>query len=998
MHDDIWAEAYQKLNLEQKKAVDTIEGPVMVVAGPGTGKTQILTLRIANILRKTDSGPENILALTFTESGARAMRERLRTYIGGDAYKVPIHTFHGFAERLIRDYPEYYVRIIGGRPITDIERIEIFETILQNGFRELRPIGKPDFYIAPLQNAISTMKREYIRPEDLSLHITHLEEDLVATPRLHEKGAHKGKVRSEYEKKEKMIRRMRELETAFRMYDALLRERLLYDFDDMIGETITALESHEDMLRDLQETYHYVLADEHQDVNRSQNRILELLASYHTSPNMFVVGDEKQAIYRFQGASLENFLYFDEQFGDTTSIALTQNYRSGQQILDNAHALITADLDGAASSLRVPLVAASVTSAVVTREEFQHQGVEDAYVMGQVETLLRDGVSPKEIAVILRTNKEVEHMAGLLRKRGVKVAASLDRDILSHPITKTIRTLMMVMHDAARHEEALIHLLHEPFLGTRVDDLYRVLKARNSTTSLWSLLGDETSLVAIGVQAPQSLMGVRTILERVGQKSGVSAPHRVLEMLVVESGLLAYVLTEMPEEGGAIIRRLYDEVERMVVGGEAVTLADVLRILELREYHGLPLVAPGMRALEDAVRVMTAHKSKGLEFEYVFVPHLVDSVWGGKSRAEYFNLPLMKHLDSEEIVSEGDDERRLLYVALTRAKLAATLSFSSQSTEGRELSRTRLFEDMGEDNMRLGDGHGFEDAYKETDGLVGITNGPHIDPMLILETLLARGLSVTALNNYLRSPWEYIYKNVIRVPEVQNTTLLYGTALHGVMRSVGEYKKAEGAVPSATLVKKYLERELEKLPLSQHEYTQLHEKALTSLTVYLEEKGPSLSAFSRHEFKVRVLLPTGNDLLPEVPLTGVFDRLDFDEEGNVLRVVDYKTGKPKTRGEIEGTTKNSDGDYKRQLTFYALMLELYGDERYRTREGILSFIEPDSKGRIHEETFIVTDEDIELLKGEIIRVALEIQNGTFVNVPCDPEKCSYCDLVSLLSK
>lgn len=998
MHDDVWAAAYEKLNTEQKKAVDTIEGPVMVVAGPGTGKTQILTLRIANILRLTDSGPENILALTFTESGARAMRERLRTYIGGDAYKVPIHTFHGFAERLIREYPEYYVRIIGGRPITDIERIEIFETILQNGFRELRPIGKPDFYIPALQNAISTMKREYIRPEDLSVHITHLEEDVAATPKLHEKGAHKGKVRSEYEKKEKMVRRMHELETVYRMYDALLRERSLYDFDDMIGETIVALETHEDMLRDLQETYHYILADEHQDVNRSQNRILELLASYHTSPNMFVVGDEKQAIYRFQGASLENFLYFDEHFGDTVSIALTKNYRSGQPILDSAHTLITASLEGTAASLRIPLTAEAVPTGNVLREEFTHQGIEDAFIIERVHTLLAEGVIPKEIAIILRTNKEVEHMTGLLRKRGVKVAASLDRDILSHPITKTIRTLMTVMHDGARHEESLIHVLHEPFLGISTDDLYRVLKARNYTTSLWSLLGDEIRLTELGIQEPSALTSVRAMLERVQVKSGTKAPHRVLEMLVVESGLLPYVLSDMPEEGGAIIRRLYDEVERMVVAKEARTLVDVLHILDVREHHELPLIAPGMRALHDAVRVMTAHKSKGLEFEYVFIPHLVDSVWGGKSRAEYFNLPLVQYLKREEVVNEGDDERRLLYVALTRAKFAATLSFSAQNTEGRELSRTRLFEDMGEEGIIIGTGAAFPETYEETDELVGITNGPDIDPALILETLLARGLSVTALNNYLRSPWEYIYKNVIRVPEVQNTTLLYGTALHGVMRSVGEYKKSEAGMPSMTLVKKYLERELEQLPLSHHEYAQLHEKALASLAVYLEEKGASLSSYARHEFKVRVLLPTGNELLPEVPLTGIFDRLDFDEEGNVLRVVDYKTGKPKTRGEIEGTTKNSDGDYKRQLTFYALMLELYGDERMKTREGILSFIEPDAKGRIHEETCIITDEDIALLKGDIIRVALEIQNGTFVNVPCDPEKCSYCDLVSLLER
>jgi DNA helicase-2/ATP-dependent DNA helicase PcrA len=145
--------------------------------------------------------------------------------------------------------------------------------------------------------------------------------------------------------------------------------------------------------------------------------------------------------------------------------------------------------------------------------------------------------------------------------------------------------------------------------------------------------------------------------------------------------------------------------------------------------------------------------------------------------------------------------------------------------------------------------------------------------------------------------------------------------------------------------------------------------------------------------RIEVVFQTGSSNLPLVKLTGMLDRLDFDEGGNVVRVIDYKSGKPKTRGYIEGKTKNSNGDYKRQLVFYALLLSLYDDERFQCREGVLSFVEADAKGKIHEESYSITDDEVEELKREIIRVALEIASGAFLNTPCDPAKSEYCALV-----
>ncbi|MES2966268.1 MAG: ATP-dependent helicase, partial [Patescibacteria group bacterium] len=270
-------QAYQALNDAQKEAVDTIEGPVMVIAGPGTGKTQILTLRIANILLKTDTDPTSILALTFTESGAAAMRTRLHKYIGVRAYQVPIYTFHGFADRLIREYPDAYERIVGGKPASDIEKISIIESILDNpSIKKLRPSGDPTYYVQPILRIIGELKKEYISPDALATLVAEQENELEGMEKTHSKGAHKGKVRGDYTKMEQIVVKNRELIHIYRLYQTHLREQKLYDFEDMIAETVVALTNNEDMVRDLQEQYQYLLADEHQDVNGSQNKILEL--------------------------------------------------------------------------------------------------------------------------------------------------------------------------------------------------------------------------------------------------------------------------------------------------------------------------------------------------------------------------------------------------------------------------------------------------------------------------------------------------------------------------------------------------------------------------------------------------------------------------------------------------------------------------------------------------------------------------------------------------
>jgi DNA helicase-2/ATP-dependent DNA helicase PcrA len=995
--EDNFLTAYNTLNKGQKQAVDAIEGPVMVIAGPGTGKTQILTLRIANILRQTDTKPEQILALTFTDSGAQAMRARLATFIGNDAYHVPIHTFHSFAGELIRNYPDSYENIVGGRPASEIEKIRIVEQLLDsNDYKRLRPSGDHRYYVRPILGAISTLKKEYVSADKFAEFIAEQEKQLLGIEKIHEKGAHKGKVRGEYQDAEKHLERNRELLSLYRLYVAMLKEQGLYDFEDMILDTIKALESSEDMLLDVQEQYQYLLADEHQDVNQSQNRLIELIASYHESPNVFVVGDEKQAIYRFQGASLENFLYFEDAYKGATTISLVDNYRSDQRILDVAQDGIETD-DVDLKKLRVPLMAANTFDTLVAKQEFSHIAIENDWVVSRVREYQEAGVSWDEIAVIVRTNREVEQFATLMRKAEIPVAPSADGDVLKHPVINNIKILLRVA-TSPLDESALVELLHAPYWNIPVSDLVMLLMSRSYNNRIINIINDESALKEIGIKDIQPFLKIVSLFEKAKVKSVTETPLQVLEYLLRESGFVDYVVKNHPYEGVRVVRRLYDEVEMMVLQGEVKNLGSILEHLAIYESYNLSLSAPFIQTTTKAVSVMTAHKAKGLEFEVVMIPHLTDNSWGTKLRTSLFTLPTTKHIleDTKEVLKEQaeDDGRRLFYVALTRAKRVLECSHSTNNSEGRGLTPSRFLADIDEAKIAKIETGDFEkefDLVKDIEALPDVKLGSDF-----LKLALAKnGWSATSFNNYCKSPWEYIYKNVLRFPAIKTPSLLFGTAVHATLDQIVQ-QLAEGSEVSDSQVKEILEKSLGKYPLSVTEFTRQLEKGFEALMAYVPELKKTLPKVVKTEYPLHAVLSTGITEFPEVTLTGNFDRLDFDEKGNVVLVIDYKTGKSKTRNDIEGNTKNSTGSYKRQLVFYALLLSLHKDERFHCKTGVLSFVQPDKNGKIHEESFTITDEEVEELRLQIIEATRVVVTGECLREVCDPDQCEYCHLIGVL--
>lgn len=916
------------------------------------------------------------------------MRERLKKFIGATAYQVPIFTFHGFANELIALYPDAYEQIIGGKPILDLQRFTLVEDLLLQGdYKVLRPVGDPRYYVKQIISTIGKLKQENILPDDLARHIQSQQLALQGMEKVHEKGAHKGKVKSSYLEAEKYLKRNEELLNLYRSYLAYLKAEHLYDFEDMILETIVALETNPDMLLSLQEQYLYLLADEHQDVNKSQNRLLELLASYHPSPNLFVVGDEKQAIYRFQGASLENFLYFTDLYPEATIINLTTNYRSSQKILDLASDFIKSD-DPDLTKLRTPLVAANTFATTIAVSSFANVALEEAYLVEKVKKCLSEGIEPEEIAILTRTNQEVKDLSLLLSKANLPTRSTADRNLLSEPAIKSIINLIQALTPPI-DDVALLEVLHAPYTQIANRDLVRFLTKRNTGIPLREQL-TVSVLDELEIENPEPFLAIMALQEKVRSATLHQSLSSTLELMLHESGLLDFLLKNDLFNSSNDVRRLYDEVMRLEQSGEVSTLGELLRYFNQLHVHDLPLSALALTYNEKAINVLTAHKAKGLEFSAVFLPHQTDAVWSNKKRSETFSLPQLSRLSpSEEILL--DDERRLFYVALTRAKSRLYFSWGENTISGRPCSLSRHLLELNQDFIEVNSTIEFSEQFVPL-SLITLPPKIKLEKDYLRSVLSSRGWSATSFNNYRKSPWEYIYKNVLRVPTIKTPELQFGSAVHLALERLTWRLKA-GENLTVNLIKNVVNEALRQNSVTASERVRQEQRGFDCVAGYLPTLEGSLTSETKTEYPVKVLLPTGDSDFPEVVLTGNFDRVDL-ESGKVVRVVDYKTGKTKTRGVIEGKTKDSDGNYKRQLTFYALLLSLQNGEEAFVVEYRLSFVEPDKKGVIHEESFYISHEEVEELKSEIISATKAVVSGEVLQTNCDPEKCHFCHLLN----
>ncbi len=975
--------AYKTLNAEQKLAVDSIDGPVFVIAGPGTGKTQVLTLRIANILLKTDTPPDAILALTFTESAASEMRERLARVIGSTAWRVRIHTFHGFAESLITRFPDQFPRIIGSEIATDADRAELLEkVILETDVKHLRPYGDPMYYHYPVARAISTMKRENVTPDVLETRLDEEQKAFDALPdKIHEKGKYAGKMKGEFEGLQKKLEKTGDLLALYRAYEEGLTERKRYDFEDLILEVVRALGDDESFRKQVQESLLYILADEHQDANRAQNALLELTSDFHESPNLFIVGDEKQAIYRFQGADLDNVQYFRQRYEGTRVIALVENYRSSQSILDTALSLITMSPDERLS--RVPLIArAGHAERPITVRSSPTPASELETLASDIRSDIEEGVAPGDIAVLVRRNRDVAEVAEGLAKRGIAVAASGEGNALHNRYVLALLRLLRVT--AAPRDEHLLGVLTLPAFPLASADVWRVMQeAKRERISALEVLRSPERLAAAKISSEEAALALGALIEKLVRLASVERPAVVAEEALRLSGLLPRMLAAHDRaESLASVRALLSMFEDLARREHDALLPRALALVDLYEERGMTLSG---RVFEDEtrVKVMTAHKAKGREFSQVFIPRATESAWSTRARPEHFHLP-----DILSGSAELEDERRLFYVAITRAKEHATISYSQTRGEGRADAPTSLLEDLASELLIRVEGDPEKEDPLESEQPLPIlrTEASEDDLATLKAAFLAQGISPTALNNYLECPWHYFYVNLLRIPEAENKYMLYGTAIHAALKRYADGRN-EGEDIGIEGLESVFIRAIDRSPLTETDIRDLRTKGKRALSGWWEQRRDTWPERTEAEQGVEayLTLDTGEQLL----LRGALDRLD--PLGSGVRVIDYKTGKARSRNDIMGNTKEGDGNYYRQLTFYKLLLARTEAARIMI-EGVLEFVEPDDKDRIRTEAFEITDAEVAELEGVIRKAAGEILTLAFWNDPCDESECSWCTM------
>lgn len=1057
---------YAKLNTNQKRAVDIIDGPVMVIAGPGTGKTELLSMRAANILKKTDTLPESILCLTFTDSGAHAMRQRLSQIIGKDAYKIAIHTFHSFGSEIINQNGEYFYHGALFRPADDLATYEIIQSIF-DGLDYTNPLAKKMngeyTHIRDAISAISDLKRSGLTSDEL-LHILDtgdsaldvVERDLadifskrinkstvqqllpikkvlenLDTPDLpsgitplvttltlslshvideaaegntkpittwknkwltkDENGKFIFKDRSRHDK-------LRTVSYVYFQYLARMQEAQLYDYDDMILRVVHALEVFDELRFNLQEKYQYIMVDEFQDTNLAQMRILANLTNnpaHGDTPNILVVGDDDQAIYSFQGADVGNILSFRTQYSKSTLIPLVDNYRSGEVILKGARDIITQGNDRLElhiKELDKTLVPHVKSTGYVDLYEAATSADERAWLAQEIIKQIEQGISPNDIAVLARRHHEIVELLPYLSHHNIAVNYERRDNVFDLPpiqlLIQTAQYITLLMEQRIDDADRMLpNLLAHPAWGISTQDLWQLsLKAYDgrkrwidtmATLPIFQPIQQWITGLAISAQTESIEQILDTII-------GLPLEGRNDSELSYSSPIYEFFFSAAALKDDPSLYLRYIEGLRTIrvslrdhQPNEPLTLHAFVSFIELYQQTGNTLTSihhPSTHQ-ENAVNLMTVHKSKGLEYDTVFITGAVDSSWGegvrGRSQLISYpeNLPLAPAGDSPE------ERLRLFFVGATRAKKHLIISYAKANDNGKALDRAGFLTSMKATEV------------KDTTSLDIETQRTHhwhtniVEPRSDLKQLLAPTLeqyklSATHLGSFLDvtrgGPEAFLVHNLLHFPQAMNPAAAYGSAIHATLQRAHAHLAATHKQRALEDVLHDYESELSGHRLSASDFELYSQKGIDTLGTFLSARYDTFTPTQ----KVELNFAGQQSIVDNAHLTGKLDLLDFDAAEKTIIVTDYKTGHPSRSW--KGSTdyeKIKLHRYRQQLMFYKLLIEHSRDyNTYNVKQGVLQFVEPTQDGEIVELSDSFTQSELQEFRQLVNKVWERIVN------------------------
>jgi DNA helicase-2/ATP-dependent DNA helicase PcrA len=1087
---------YKKLNKNQKKAVDSIDGPVLVVAGPGSGKTEILSLRVGKILQESQILASNILCLTFTESASVNMRNRLANLIGSEAYRVAIHTFHNFCVEIIQRYPEFFYSGAFFSPADTLTQTqimqEIFESLPHNHVLKSEHPEQGFVYLKSTLSIISYLKKAGLFPDefrdiilnnqktlgeiDAIIHETFsdriskdsIEKAIKAKEKILElaekskkdfpspyfkslsetvlislekackeaededKATPLSKWKQEWTKKDDEggsvfkdsvhIEKMIAVADLYEKYKLEMHKRGYYDFDDMILDVISVLEKFPSVRYEIQEQYQYVLVDEFQDTNEAQMRLLKLITDAPVNegrPNIMAVGDDDQAVYKFQGAELSNILNFKKFFNDVQTVTMTENYRSTQDILDIASHIIRKGeerLEKILPEIKKDLKAsnAEIGNGEITHKEFPTLAHEYHFVSREIKKKIHAGEKPEEIAVIARKHYQLEGLVPYLQGVSVPIKYEREQNVFKEPhiaqliiISRFIASLSDKKTDEA--DELMPQILSFPFWQVNREDIWKVsLASRRDTNE-----GSGKNWLEIMIDSPvEKISDIAKFLIDLGGRSASEPLEKILDEIVGAHIPLSEENEDSDVEDLDEVKKAKDFISpfkdfyfskekfthakaeylsflsslRVFVNalreykeGEILAIKDLVEFVDLHEKNDIPLNDQSPFAkLSGAVNLLTAHKAKGLEFNTVFVLSCQDDIWAGRGGGSKLVLPA--NLPIEPAGDTEDDQLRLFYVAITRARRFLYLTSYLTQESGKDAQKLRfLIAKEGEEEVlkrealkklyfavaKMDD----ETLPEASEVLTASWLKYHTPPFMgseeqLLKSLLSEyKLSVTHLNNFLNvtkgGPQYFLEQNLLRFPQSKSVSGSYGSAIHYTMEKVSLYLKKESKIPEDKDVLDWFVGFLKKERISPDDYRNFKEKGLEDLAIFLKNKKDTLNKKDIVEFNFK----DQGVMVEGAHLNGKIDRI-VDIGNNEFEVRDYKTGKPKDEWQgKDDYEKTKLYQYERQLLFYRLLVENsreFGGKK-KVVNGVLDFIEP-KNGKNFELSLKIPQEKLERLK------------------------------------
>lgn len=999
-------------NKAQQKCIDTIEGKILVLAGPGTGKTFTVIHRISEMLKKGIK-PETILCLTFSDAAASEMRHRIIKEIGFLAASVNIYTYHSFCNEILKQYPEEFGLSPDIKLITDtVKRELMIETVDESNIEAfVADRGGKYYYLSTFISAVEKIKSKRIDQKTYfeALHINpkFIRAKEILEAEIADREANgKTKNKTRYEKLDKINKNIQKAEEIWRIFETYSRKMIennYIDFADMINLVIDKFNSDEEFLSKISSKYEYFLVDEYQDTNDLQNAILFALLSVKDNPNVFVVGDDDQIIYGFQGANSENIENFLKKYPDTEVICLTENNRSTQTILDMSYQLLIQDKTRLEANpiFKKYMITKSLTAKnpeiiakekKVRRWQFGELTQEYNYIVEDIVNLVKQNPEMKlsQIAIISKKKRELRMFSEMLKAHNIPTQLSEGVNIFSIKSSNVTYFYMKALNNQVLCSDKLFGLLLAKPFEISLKDYNKLLKEHKRScrenndfiTNMEKLSGwdDEKKIKTF----------LNTFRELKTFASANNLRNTVIEILN-KTGILEYFF-KCPEnrlENILGIKKLIDEATDLMGLDLSATLNDFIEKLDYCKDNNIELTTEKSNVVQNAVQLVTYHASKGREFEHVYLPNLLSQNWEAFSMPTEYKL-VTEGLDSKDIeeveeienIKKDSELIKQLFVGITRAKYDLVIS-SSEADNGKLKTVTKYLEPLNDFDFENQEFEYKEDDYV-TEFYKSVSKDTTNHRMLLEQELKDRAKNITLspslINSYKSCPREFFYKSVLGIDleDVDWDAANYGSAIHEVLQksaeaviSGGEYLTKEEAVE---MFKKLMDREIFKSKTDKETYIKRGLGVFENYYPHFCETPKSILYAVEDKFDG---VSFGSEML-----NGKIDRIEKLSDGTYA-LYDYKTSSPTSKNQYrEGGQRE---DYYNQLCCYKYAFEKKTGVKV-SQVGVI-YVENHTKSVILE----LTEEDMKYIEALVIDTYKNIRSLNF-EVPASiaDKACAWC--------